>query len=49
MEVVRFRFDVVIVESGEVARVRVWVPGIDEVDVVIVVALLGWEKEEGVN
>ena len=37
MEVVRFRFDVVIVESGEVARVRVWVPGIDEVDVVIVV------------
>lgn len=46
MEVVRFRFDVV-VESGKVARVRVRVrvPWIDE----IVVVLLGWEKEEGLN
>lgn len=46
VEVVRFRFDGVM-EGGKVARVRVWVPGIDEVGVVVL--LLGWEKEEGLD
>lgn len=49
MEVLRFRFDGV-VEGWKVARVRVWVPRIDEVGGVdVVVVLLGWKKEEGLD